>query len=154
VLRIVTGTVADNTGANSHLPRRQLPTRAAVPLSVKQPLENRVWYNYLTSITGPVTGATTSFTYDGYGRLRTTRDADSYPTTTDYDALDRPTRVTYPDSTYEETTYDRLDAVQRRDRRGRLTPISKARTARLRGSGAGRRGPRERPSRGPGRSPG
>jgi hypothetical protein len=40
------------------------------------------------------------------------------------------------------------------DRRGRVTPISKARTARLRGSGAGRRGPRERPSRGPGRSPG
>src|SRR5262249_25676785 len=38
-----------------------------------------------------------------------------------YDALDRPTRVTYPDSSYEQTTYDKLDPVVQRDRLGRLT---------------------------------
>lgn len=41
--------------------------------------------------------------------------------TTDYDVFDRPTRVTYPDGTTEETTYDRLDVATRRDRRGRVT---------------------------------
>jgi RHS repeat-associated protein len=75
----------------------------------------------LTSITGPVSGATTSFTYDAYGRLRTSTDADSYTVTMDYDALDRQTRVTYPDSTYEETTYRYLDPQGRRDRQGRWT---------------------------------
>jgi RHS repeat-associated protein len=39
--------------------------------------------------------------------------------TTEYDALDRPTRTIYPDGTYDETMYERLDAVKRRDRAGR-----------------------------------
>ncbi len=46
---------------------------------------------------------------------------DGYTVTTDYDVFDRPTRVTYPDGTYEETTYDRLDVATRRDRLGRVT---------------------------------
>lgn len=74
---------------------------------------------YLQSITGPATGATTSHTYDGYGRVRTITDADSYTVTMDYDALDRPTMVTYPDGTYEQTVYSRLDPKDRRDRLGR-----------------------------------
>jgi RHS repeat-associated protein len=39
----------------------------------------------------------------------------------DYDAFDRPTRTTYPDGTYEQTTYRFLDPLLRRDRLGRIT---------------------------------
>jgi RHS repeat-associated protein len=63
----------------------------------------------------------TSYTYDASGRLRTTTDNDGYILTYDYDALDRQTRVTYPDGTYEETVYERMDPVRRRDRLGRWT---------------------------------
>jgi YD repeat-containing protein len=48
-------------------------------------------------------------------------DAEGYAVTTDYDLFDRPVRVTYPDGSYEETTYDRLDVSTRRDRAGRIT---------------------------------
>jgi RHS repeat-associated protein len=75
----------------------------------------------LQSITGAVAGATTTFTYDALSRVRTVTDADNYTVTTDYDAAGRPTRTTYPDGTYDETTYSRLDAVRRRDRLGRIT---------------------------------
>jgi RHS repeat-associated protein len=78
---------------------------------------------FLQSVTAPATGATTNFTYDGYGRTRTVTDQDSYTVTYDYDALDRVTRITYPDTTYEETVYNRLDAEKRRDRLGRWTHI-------------------------------
>jgi len=33
-----------------------------------------------------------------------------------FDALDRQTKVTYPDATYEETVYERLDPIRSRDR--------------------------------------
>lgn len=74
---------------------------------------------YLQNITGPLAGSTVSFTYDGFGRVRTVTDPEGYKITTDYDALDRPTLVTYPDSTYEQIVYDRLEAVHMRDRLGR-----------------------------------
>jgi YD repeat-containing protein len=82
---------------------------------------------YLLGITGPVAGAITSFAYDGFGRLRTTTDSEGYAVTIDYDAIggdptktmDRIAKVTYPDGTYEETTYDRLDPEWTRDRLGR-----------------------------------
>ena len=76
---------------------------------------------YLQSITGPLAGSTTSFTYDGYGRTRTVTDPDSYVHTYDYDALDRRTKITYPDLSYRETIYNRLDPEKRRDRLGRWT---------------------------------
>jgi YD repeat-containing protein len=41
--------------------------------------------------------------------------------TFDYDALDRQTKMTYPDATSDETLYERLDAVRSRDRLGRWT---------------------------------
>jgi YD repeat-containing protein len=81
-------------------------------------------YSYLTSVTGPVTGATTGFTYDAYGRARTVTDSDGYTVTTDYDLLNRPTKRTYPDTTFDETIYDKLDAVQARDRLGRWSRTS------------------------------
>jgi len=82
---------------------------------------------YLTSITGPMVGATIQFTYDGFGRRRTTTDSEGYAVTIDYDAiggdptktLDRITKVTYPDGTFEQVTYDRLDPEWIRDRLGR-----------------------------------
>ncbi len=76
---------------------------------------------YLTQVSGPVSGATTTFTYDAYGRRRTVTDAAGLVLTYDYDNLDRVTKVTYPDATYEQTTYNRLDAEKRRDRLGRTT---------------------------------
>src|SRR6185503_14218400 len=76
---------------------------------------------YLISMDGPVPGPSDSmsFTYDGFGRVRTVTDADGYTVTRDYDALDRPTVITYPDGTFEQFTYDRLDRASERDRLGR-----------------------------------
>ena len=76
---------------------------------------------YLGSVTGPVSEATTTFTYDAYGRRRTATGSDGYATTTDYDALDRVTRVSYPDGTHDDVIYERLDAAQQIDRAGRVT---------------------------------
>jgi RHS repeat-associated protein len=89
----------------------------------------------LQSITGPAAGETTSFTYDGYGRTRTVTNSDGYTLTYDYDPLDRITKVTYPDGTYEETVYNRLDAEKHRDRLGRWShtfydPLRRASAAR------------------------
>ena len=58
---------------------------------------------------------------DAFGRPRTHTDAGGYLTTTDYDALDRPTLVTHPDGSTEQFAYDRLDLVAAKDRAGRWT---------------------------------
>src|SRR5262249_43797353 len=53
---------------------------------------------YLTSITSPVfngNSAVTAFLYDSANRVRTVTDTDGYATTTDYDNLDRKTKITY-----------------------------------------------------------
>jgi len=75
----------------------------------------------MQSVTYPAAGATTTYSYDTYGRLRTVTDLDAYVVTIDYDSFDRAVRTTYPDGSYEESTYDRLDVVMRRDRAGRIT---------------------------------
>lgn len=75
--------------------------------------------SYLTSITGALTNAVTSFTYDSYGRVRTVTDSEGYTITTDYDDLDRPTLVTYPDGSTEQIAYDKLDPAQTKDRLNR-----------------------------------
>ena len=54
-------------------------------------------------MTAPMTGAVTTYTYDSEGRVRTVTQPDGYAVTTDYDAFDRPTRVTYPDATTERS---------------------------------------------------
>jgi RHS repeat-associated protein len=82
---------------------------------------------YLTSMTGPVVGASRQFSYDGFGRPRTTTDSEGYTVTADYDAiggdpgktLNRVAKVTYPDGTFEQVSYDRLDPEWTRDRLGR-----------------------------------
>ena len=72
----------------------------------------------IQTIAAPLS-ATTSYTYDGYGRALTTTESDGYSVTHEYDALDRLTKTTYPDGTFEETVYNRLNAERRRDRLGR-----------------------------------
>jgi YD repeat-containing protein len=42
-----------------------------------------------------------------FGRVRTTTQPGGYTVTQDYDALDRPTLVTYPDGTTEQFAYAR-----------------------------------------------
>ncbi len=60
------------------------------------------------------------FTYDTIGRM-ITKTQWGYKLTYAYDNLDRLTRTTFPDGTYEEITYNRLDKGTFRDRLGRLT---------------------------------
>lgn len=81
---------------------------------------------YLRQVDGPLPGTNDSFTltYDPFGRAREWTDPSGYTLTFDYDALNRPTRITYPDSSYAEYTYDRLDLVERRDRAGRITTLT------------------------------
>jgi RHS repeat-associated protein len=78
---------------------------------------------YLTNIDGPLPGKadSTAATYDGYGRIRSITDSDNYTVLLDYDALDRSTRFTFPDGTFEQYTYDRLSLATLRDRSDRLT---------------------------------
>jgi RHS repeat-associated protein len=78
---------------------------------------------YLQSITGPTSGAVTALSYNAYGRPSAVTGSDGYTLTFDRDAMDRTTRITYPDATFEQFTYDRLDVSERRDRLGRTTKI-------------------------------
>lgn len=83
---------------------------------------------YLVEIDGPLAGNQdrTTFTYLN-GNLRTSTryegptSADQYTLTYDFDALNRLTRVTYPDGTFEENVYSKLDVQWRRDRGGKWT---------------------------------
>jgi RHS repeat-associated protein len=78
---------------------------------------------YLTAVDGPLPGTSdvATATYDGYGRTHTRTDVDGYTITLDYDALDRVMKMTHPDGTYNQITYDRLDPSIVRDRAGRQT---------------------------------
>jgi RHS repeat-associated protein len=77
--------------------------------------------SYLTNISGALPYAPISATYDGFGRVRTVTDSEGYSVTYDYDAMDLPTKVTYPDGTYEQIAYKNLEPVLSRDRMGRWT---------------------------------
>lgn len=79
--------------------------------------------NQLASVAGPIAGATKGFTYDGYGRIRTSTDADGYTVTTDYDTFDRPVQTTYPDGTTEQIQYRWLDVARRQDRLNRVDDV-------------------------------
>jgi RHS repeat-associated protein len=87
---------------------------------------------YLESVSSPQfngQSAVTTFGYDPLRRVRTiTNVADNYSTTTDYDNLDRKTKITYPDTTFEQFQYTdngtgamTLDLTGNRDRRGLWT---------------------------------
>jgi RHS repeat-associated protein len=78
---------------------------------------------YLIAVDGPLPGPNdvSRATYDGFGRVRTKTDESGYSVTFDYDALNRLTRITFPDSTFQQYTYSRLDPVVLQDRAGRQT---------------------------------
>jgi YD repeat-containing protein len=50
------------------------------------------------------------------GRVNSVTDSEGYTVKRQYDAAGRVTRTTYPDGTSEQTTYDRLDPRESRDR--------------------------------------
>ncbi len=77
---------------------------------------------YLDRVRDPL-GTEQVVTFDGYGRLRTSTDVDGHALTFDYDALDRPTKTTYPDGTFEQTVWSRLDVEHVKDRLGRWSDI-------------------------------
>lgn len=79
---------------------------------------------YLQSIQGPDSSATVSFGYDSCGRASDVTDSEGRTIHTTFDALDRPTRVDYPDGTYEAFVYDRLDLVKTRDRKGQTSVMT------------------------------
>ncbi len=115
---------AGQTSVNTYNARGQL-------LTTRNPKGETTTFNYdangfLLSIDGPMVGTAdrTSFTYDNTNRVRTVTDSEGYTLTFDYDNFNRPTRVSYPDATYEFVTYNRLDPVVFRDRMGRLTQRS------------------------------
>ncbi len=89
----------------------------------KNPEGVRVASNEMTpeEVEGDAPGSVTSYTYDGFNRIRTVTDSEGYTITYDYDAFDRVTKVTFPDGTNTQTVYDRLDAVATLDREGRWT---------------------------------
>src|SRR6266404_3948225 len=87
--------------------------------------------DYLASVTSPTfnnLSAVTSLTYDSANRVRTvTSSPDNYTVTTDYDALDRTTQISYPDGTNQQFQYTdsvrgmTLDLTASKDRRGHWT---------------------------------
>ena len=80
---------------------------------------------YLVTIDPPLAGTSDRirFTYDEKGRVATKAQW-GYKLSYAYDDLNRLTRTTFPDGTYEEITYDKLDRVSFRDRLGRSSQYS------------------------------
>ncbi len=78
-------------------------------------------YGMVKSVTGPQAGAVTSLTYDSSDRVRTVTDPALHTLTYSYDVFDRPTTITYPDSTTEQTVYRLLDVYAIKDRQNRWT---------------------------------
>jgi len=95
-------------------------------LTARNPKGDIVTYNYnangyLVMVDGPLPGTNDvlTFTYDPFGRIRTFTDVNGYTLTSDYDSMDRAIRVTCPDGTFTQYTYDRLHLAALRDRAGR-----------------------------------
>ncbi|MBI3851714.1 MAG: hypothetical protein HY298_15780 [Verrucomicrobia bacterium] len=78
---------------------------------------------HLFAVDGPLPGTNDTVTaqFDVFSRIRTLTSVSGYRLTFDYDVMDRVTRITHPDSTFEQFTYNRLDMVTFRDRAGRQT---------------------------------
>jgi len=78
---------------------------------------------YLLATDGalPGTNDVSTFTYDAFGRIRTRSEESGHTMVFDYDVMDRVTRITHPDGTFERFTYGFLDLIVYRDRAGRQT---------------------------------
>ena len=94
--------------------------------SVTDPLGNTTRFTYdgngyLTTITNALGHTQHSFTYDVDGRVATDTDSQGYTRRYTYDALNRTTRITYPDKTARTFVWNRLDLASVTDRQGRTT---------------------------------
>jgi len=78
---------------------------------------------YLVAVDGPLPGTNdvVKATYDALGRTLTKTDESGYMLTFEHDDMDRLTKITHPDSTFEQFTYNRLDVTNVTDRAGRQT---------------------------------
>ena len=78
---------------------------------------------YLLAVDGPLPGTNDllTATFDAFGRTRTLTDESGHVLTLDYDSMDRLTRLTYPDDTFTQLTWDRLNLASVIDRAGRQT---------------------------------
>jgi RHS repeat-associated protein len=76
---------------------------------------------HLTSVNEPLPRSSITFTYDTVSRVRTKTDESGYRLTFDYDDLDRLTKITFPDGTFDQFTFTRLDRTLMKDRAGRQT---------------------------------
>jgi YD repeat-containing protein len=76
---------------------------------------------YLIDIINTDNVVTHHYTYDSFGRKLTLVDRDGYILSFEYDALNRLTKITHPDSSYQEIIWDKLDISQKRDRFGKVT---------------------------------
>jgi RHS repeat-associated protein len=97
-------------------------------LAATDPKNETVTYTYdangyLLAIDGPLPGTndTITVTYDAYGRVGSLTDVSGYTATFNHDNLDRVTRITHPDGTFSQFTYDRLNCSVFQDRAGRQT---------------------------------
>ena len=111
---------AGKTTTNTWNARGQLLTTA-------NPLNETTTYTYntqgyLVTIDRPLSGTSDQiqFTYDSKGRV-SSRTQWGHTVSFTYDNLNRLTKTTFPDATYEQVTYDKLDKISFRDRLGRVT---------------------------------
>jgi RHS repeat-associated protein len=78
-------------------------------------------FGYLTTITNANGQTQASFTYNQYGDIATATDSEGYVVAYDYDAFDRITQATFPDSTTRKYNYTNLDLTSITDRQGNTT---------------------------------
>ncbi|HAV63671.1 MAG TPA: type IV secretion protein Rhs, partial [Verrucomicrobiales bacterium] len=78
---------------------------------------------YLIAVDGPLPGTndTVTATYDALGRVQTKTDESGYTLTLEHDAMDRLTKIIYPDGSFSQFHYHRLDVTNVVDRAGRQT---------------------------------
>jgi RHS repeat-associated protein len=78
---------------------------------------------YLIAVDGPLPGTndTVTMTYDALGRTLTKTDVSGYTLTFEHDNMDRLTKISHPDSTFEQFIFNRLDVTNIMDRAGRQT---------------------------------
>lgn len=119
--------VTDASGRTTSLSYNGLSqlTDTVLPQRSGQPVE-QIHLNYHATtkqLTGIVdqAGTTTSVAFDPKGRLQSVTSIDGYTVTMQYDDLDRLVQSAYPDGTYEQIGYDKLDPTWFRDREGRWT---------------------------------
>ncbi|HSB97888.1 MAG TPA: RHS repeat-associated core domain-containing protein, partial [Spongiibacteraceae bacterium] len=76
---------------------------------------------YLTSVIDANSNTVVTLTYDAAGRVATRADAGGNALSYQYDNLNRVTRITYPDTTFYQYSWNKLDLASITDRVGQVT---------------------------------